>query len=324
MNVYRFINSKDIREHLESVKYPFGSLEAAWLIYQCRFASLEEKHASWRELIQTMPDCAIEERPNTEAHGSLHRFLAEYMERETKLLHTFCENDGGIYRWTECQEDGLRFEHPGIYTDYVKCRDRISREISDDKDGVITSYLVTKTYPDADEPCIQSELSAAGKVLSVRESQAGPDPFEGLFFVFPTPFQKGDIVWEPNTQGYCKGPFALTGVSGEAEAPGHRRGGAGPDMDAWGYFPKETGHFYHETMWNYMDLEYYRGPLTGKRRVLCALGNCLKGEIDEGVFARAYHAILTEEYAGSLVPRYTANAGTCRQEGKKKYEAASR
>ena len=46
MNVCRFINSKDIREHLESIKYPFGSLEAAWIIYQCRFASLEEKHAA--------------------------------------------------------------------------------------------------------------------------------------------------------------------------------------------------------------------------------------------------------------------------------------
>ena len=46
MNVYRFINSKDIREHLEFIKYPFGSLEAAWIIYQCRFASLEEKHAA--------------------------------------------------------------------------------------------------------------------------------------------------------------------------------------------------------------------------------------------------------------------------------------
>ena len=225
MNVCRFINSKDIREHLETIKYPFGSLEAAWIIYQCRFASLEEKHAAWRELIQTMPDCAIEERPNTEAHDSLHRFLAAYMERETKLLHTFFENDGGIYRWMECQEDGERLEHPGIYSDYAKCYDRISREISDNEDGEIAGYLVTKTYPDAEEPCMQSKLSAEGELLSVRESQAGPDPFEGLFFVFPTPFQKGDIVWEPNTQGYCKGPFVLTGVSGEAEAPGHRRGG---------------------------------------------------------------------------------------------------
>ena len=309
MNVYRFINSKDIREHLEAIKYPFGSLEAAWIIYQCRFASLEEKHAAWRELIRTMPDCAIEERPNIEAHDSLHRFLAAYMERETKLLHAFCENDGGIYRWMECQEDGVRFEHPGIYTDYAKCCDRISREIGDNEDGEIASYLVTKTYPDAEEPCMQSELSAEGELLSVRESQAGPDPFEGLFFVFPTPFQKGDIVWEPNTQGYCKGPFVLTGVSGEAEAPGHRRGGDNSDMTAWGYFQDESGNIYHETMWNYMDLEYYRGPLTGKQRVLRALGNCLKGEIDEGLFARAYHAILTEEYAGSLVPRDITKEG---------------
>ena len=119
-----------------------------------------------------MPDCAIEERPNTEAHDSLHCFLAAYMKRETKLLHAFCENDGGIYRWMECQEDGLRFEHPGIYSDYAKCYDQISREISDNEDGGIASYLVTKTYPDAEEPCMQSELSAEGELLSVRESQA--------------------------------------------------------------------------------------------------------------------------------------------------------
>lgn len=309
MNVYHFINSRDIREHLETIKYPFGSLEAAWLIYQCRFATLSEKHAAWRELIQTMPDCAIEERPNTEAHDSLHHFLADYMERETKLLHAFCENDGGFFCWTKCQEDGLRFKHPGIYSDYAKCRDRISREISDDKDGGIASYLVTKTYPNAEEPCIQLELSATEEILSIRERQAGLDPFEGLFFIFPTPFQEGDIVWEPNTQGYCKGPFVLTGVSGETEALGHRRGGDNSDMTAWGYFQDESGNIYHETMWNYMNLEYYRKPLTGKRRVLRALSSCLKSEIDEGLFARAYHAILAEEYAKGLMPRDITKEG---------------
>ena len=85
--------------------------------------------------------------------------------------------------------------------------------------------------------------------------------------------------------------------------------GDNSDMTAWGYFQDESGNIYHETMWNYMNLEYYRGPLTGKRRVLRALGNCLKGEIDEGLFARAYHAILTEEYAGSLVPRDITKEG---------------
>ena len=34
MDILRFINSRDIREHLKTIHYQFNSLEAAWLIYQ--------------------------------------------------------------------------------------------------------------------------------------------------------------------------------------------------------------------------------------------------------------------------------------------------
>ena len=44
MNILRFVNSKDIREHLRNIDYEFNSLEAAWLIYQCRDATIDEKH----------------------------------------------------------------------------------------------------------------------------------------------------------------------------------------------------------------------------------------------------------------------------------------
>lgn len=33
MNIFDFINSKDIKEHLKNINYQFNSLEAAWLIY---------------------------------------------------------------------------------------------------------------------------------------------------------------------------------------------------------------------------------------------------------------------------------------------------
>ena len=59
MNIYRFINSKDIRAHLQSLRYDFTPPEAAFLVWQCATATLSEKHIAWRELIQTMPDCAI-------------------------------------------------------------------------------------------------------------------------------------------------------------------------------------------------------------------------------------------------------------------------
>ncbi len=40
MDIYRFINSKDIRAHLENIGYQFNALEAAWLVYQCHTATM--------------------------------------------------------------------------------------------------------------------------------------------------------------------------------------------------------------------------------------------------------------------------------------------
>lgn len=51
MNILRFVNSKDIREHLRNIGYEFNSLEAAWLIYQCRDAAIDEKHRNTRNTV---------------------------------------------------------------------------------------------------------------------------------------------------------------------------------------------------------------------------------------------------------------------------------
>lgn len=91
MNILRFINSKDIRKHLRNIGYEFNSLEAAWLIYQCRDAAIDEKHKAWNELIETMPDCPIVERLNTVPQDSLHAFLMQYIELEDRYLNEFCD-----------------------------------------------------------------------------------------------------------------------------------------------------------------------------------------------------------------------------------------
>ena len=93
MDIFRFINSRDIREYLKIRNYPFTSLEAAWLIYQCRCATIKEKHEAWQELIQTMPDCAVAERPHTAHHESLHQFLKEYIRTEDEILDWFFRDE---------------------------------------------------------------------------------------------------------------------------------------------------------------------------------------------------------------------------------------
>ena len=70
MDIYSFVNSKDIREHLRKMDYRFNSLETAWLIYQCRHISYEEQKAAWIELINTMPDCEVPKRSNCRGFGA--------------------------------------------------------------------------------------------------------------------------------------------------------------------------------------------------------------------------------------------------------------
>ena len=44
MNAYEWINSKDIAQHLDKIKYDFTGLEYAWLIWQKKGSSLLKRH----------------------------------------------------------------------------------------------------------------------------------------------------------------------------------------------------------------------------------------------------------------------------------------
>jgi len=106
VDILRFINSKDIRKHLKDIDYKFNSLEAAWLIYQCHDATIDEKHKAWNELIETMPDCKIEERYFSDHQESLHDYLKKYIEVENKLIKEF---------YDEKHTDTFDFDKPFVY-----------------------------------------------------------------------------------------------------------------------------------------------------------------------------------------------------------------
>ena len=75
MNIYSFFNSKDVAKHLKTIDYQFSSLECAYIIWQCKHTSVEEKHTAYKELIESMPDCKIEATEFSDSHESLHKFL---------------------------------------------------------------------------------------------------------------------------------------------------------------------------------------------------------------------------------------------------------
>lgn len=83
IDIYRFIDSCDIREYLQKLNHRFTTPEAAFLVYWCKTASLKEKFAAWREIIEAMSNCAMAERSAWEAE---HQAQIEKMEQELAQL----------------------------------------------------------------------------------------------------------------------------------------------------------------------------------------------------------------------------------------------
>lgn len=97
MNVYEFINSKDVESHLKEINYVFDPVEAAWVVWQCHNRVLKEKHKAWQEIINTMPDVQFEV-PHINKNKMLHEFLKEIIAIDNKLLNEFYNNEeGAVY-----------------------------------------------------------------------------------------------------------------------------------------------------------------------------------------------------------------------------------
>lgn len=304
MDIFRFINSRDIREYLKIRNYPFTSLEAAWLIYQCRCATIKEKHEAWQELIQTMPDCAVAERPHTAHHESLHQFLKEYIRTEDEILDWFFRNEKDAIYNCEFWEYAMWCPGGEYFDSFQKCL----KAYTDRRLGKMT-FKITKQILNSDQ-CTYVIFSADNEPLKFDTSwyPEGGDEIlygvlGGLEFDFPTPFIKGDILCE--SEVYEMNPslradlFVITDLPACSKNESYRDGCR---MKVWGFFLKYDGTLQYEDMYNYMNLEYFRGELSGKKRILKALSNYIKGEIDVGLFANAYHKILCEEYAKSQNP----------------------
>lgn len=128
---------------------------------------------------------------------------------------------------------------------------------------------------------------------------------EEVCFVCPVPFQKGDIVCAPLSPHAADGPFVFlrTWYEGKTaeETRKYLKSADSSDMTAYGYFQDDQygckGQIYWECMHDYVSLEYYRGSFKGRKRILKAVGNFLKGELDLDHVLNAYHIILNEENA---------------------------
>jgi len=74
-NIYKYINSEDVRNHLLSIDYNFTPAECAYIVGITKAVNFREKKIAYEELINTTQDCLV-------GSYSLHEFLRERMSDE--------------------------------------------------------------------------------------------------------------------------------------------------------------------------------------------------------------------------------------------------
>lgn len=114
-----FINSKSIQQHLSKIDYKFTEKQYAYLIWQCKRLTIDEKHKEWVNLIRTTNDCHFTSRAFTNTH-SFHKLIADYMEVERKLISKYEEREPDTFYEDEYWEFD-EWHHGAFYGHFRNC-----------------------------------------------------------------------------------------------------------------------------------------------------------------------------------------------------------
>ena len=323
--ICKFVNSKDIADYLGEIEYNFSPKEISWLIYQCKHLNLKEKHKEWEHLIENTFDWPFETSESKEP--SLHRFLKRYIETENRYLKEFTNPNESIYHFSVKVVESDDFDYiqtvDCFYSSYENCLQAAKEYCKDYQEPDCKSFrikMVKKGIDTSDEFKDRLEIYLNNKFeIESIDAYGIPEEdlntliaFDCMWFSFPTPFKKGDIICgRHSSPDLCRGPMVLECTAPDWYEKRNRKGRDISDMWMMGYFQSDTGEIYSETSNdNYMDFEYYPlEKLTDKQRVLIALSNYLKGEIDISLMVKAYHQILLEETAHDNMPREFTEEG---------------
>lgn len=309
MDVLRFIDSKDIREHLRNIGYEFSTPEAAYLVWQSRKVPLNDKIAAWEEIVDTMPDCEVDENRFCDTNfKTYHEFFKYYIALQKSLPERFYQNNGEFIYTFECHYSSKRYSNDDClqdaycyFSDYESCFDKVKE---DNEDGEYDQIIIKKyklnndsyKYPVSLAVNGNYGIMSASEFLSDEEDNAD-NVFEEMWFDIPTPFKRGDIVCNANAIKPTRRPFVIdflntwdydkmiengfddefARIKERKTCRLHKSGDFG-DMSAVCYYIYDNSVVYENlaNKENYLEFEYYSEPLKNENRALRPISTYLK------------------------------------------------
>ena len=329
MDFTKFLNSKDIAEHLCKINYVFSPEEALYVIHGSRTASLAEKRGAYVDLLAQHPDHKLKERRfQAFKDHTLESFLNAYFKKQDALIEE-CKRagDDAVYFFHSYNSaEGWNRDDHSLFHTFDECFFAAKDEDGVEKAEVVKQFL-------SDGRTVSLTLLPSGTILDVDTSEQDDvlfHAFEMLYVEIPTPFRFGDIVkparekvWDAKCHASYEDVVVLTDLphwEGEAVSgcdPRERRGnteaarerlrtrhlaeGDETDMLYAGYFLTEHGFVSDHSVWStYLDLEYFREALSGRGRILKAISLYFQREINLETLFASIKAIEAEETKHAL------------------------
>lgn len=304
-NIYAYMNSDTIAKHCQKIGHKFSPAECAYITNASENHTIDEKHAMFNHIIETMPDEKIKLYGSSKYYPevSLHKTLKRYMEIENRAIKTFyAADDNHIYNCEVyyCKTPSIFFSEYGPYKDLQDFWDELKKESS----GKFTKIRITKTNLKTQRKSAFTLNSEKKPVFLGYENLSDEEwdivmMFDLMWFVCPTPFKKGDIVsFHPEVLVEDTEEFVLESICYENMDERHfkmrKEIGGSMDMTADGYFADTDGQLYGECIHDYLSLEYCNKKLTDVKRVLKTVSSYIKGEISLHLAMNAYMAVIMQ------------------------------
>ena len=321
-----FMNSESIREYWEETGYHPTSIETAWLIYSSFKLTFDEKCQFWECIAWKMPDMEVIRRPNCPHYDSLHAFLYRFMNISRRFLEWFNDNTDCVYTLKDADND-WPFDY--AFSSVESIKEFIKTEECEDIESFVIKKISVDDYSkypakiivDKEFEFICQERWNYGAFPCNEEEYDILIAFEGMWFDFPVPFKRGDVIYNPyykcgiGTAEDYTDLFVVLDIVPKCLSEKRKkdylegRNGDTTDMSFGGYTQWRDGIVYRESFCNYMDFEFYHGEYKGFQRIIKALSNYEKGLINDELLMHAYHQILSEERARSDIPYFYTREG---------------
>ena len=313
-----YINSKDIRIHLLEMGYHFSPQEVAWLINQCDRLTLREKQEAWKSLMECSFDESIELKGEEDYVKRLHRFLEKYINVQNTWLERFMNPDHAVYTFlvhlTQPYESSVWKRSNGIYySSYEKCLEALKMYAERYDEHCMKHAVIQITRNELD--CSNDSLSHKSdmsvyldqtyeiirifETCCCSEEQYIIDGFRRMLFDFPTPFKKGDVLYDRTRSliNFGSVPMVLESYQNCAEK-GYDRD---THCDMWvsGYFQDiNDGTVTRLYGPNYMNYEFFPQEVLMMDiwKPIRVISRYIKGEIDLADMLEAYNGVLERNF----------------------------